>query len=70
MSWASSGREGLDLATRWTAPDPTNYAYKAIQMYRNYDGQNSSFGDMSVQASGPNPDYVSAFARNDPPTMR
>ena len=56
------GREGLDLATRWSAPDPTNYTYKAIQMYRNYDGNKSSFGDMSVLASGPNPDNVSVFA--------
>ena len=55
------GREGLDLATRWSAPDPTSYAYKAIQMYRNYDGNKSVFGDVSVLASGPNPDDVSVF---------
>jgi hypothetical protein len=56
------GREGLDMATRWSAPDPTNYTYKAIQMYRNYDGNKSSFGDVSVLAGGPNPDIVSVFA--------
>ena len=56
------GREGLDLATRWTTPDATTPTYKAIKMYRNYDGAKSTFGDISVSASGPNPDVVSAFA--------
>ncbi|MBI2681146.1 MAG: cellulase [Candidatus Solibacter usitatus] len=56
------GREGLDLATRWTTPDPATPTYKAIQMYRNYDGVKSTFGDTSVLASAPNPDNVAAFA--------
>jgi len=56
------GREGLDLATRWTTPDPSTPTYKAIQMYRNYDGLKSTFGDTSVLASAPNPDNLSAFA--------
>ncbi len=56
------GREGLDLATRWTTPDASTPTYKAIQMYRNYDGAKSTFGDTSVLASAPNPDNVAAFA--------
>jgi len=56
------GGEGLDLATRWTTPDPATPTFKAIQMYRNYDGAKSAFGDTSVSASVPNPDNVSAFA--------
>ena len=56
------GREGLDLAARWTTPDPSTPTYKAIKMYRNYDGAKSAFGDTSVSASVPNPDNVSAFA--------
>jgi hypothetical protein len=56
------GREGLDLATRWTSPDPSTPTFKAIQMYRNYDGAKSAFGDTSVSAMVPNPDNVSAFA--------
>ena len=32
-----------------------------MKMYRNYDGQRSTFGDMSVKTSTPNPDTVSAF---------
>ena len=56
------GREGLDLATRWTTPDPSTPTYKAIKMYRNYDGNKSTFGDTSVSATVPNPDNLSAFA--------
>ena len=63
------GREGLDLATRWTVAKNTNTSPAtyyvtnlASQIYRNYDGSNSTFGDTSVSASVPNPDSVSAFA--------
>lgn len=56
------GREGVDLATRWTTPDASTVTYKAIQMYRNYDGSKSTFGDVSVSAGGPNPDNVAVFA--------
>ena len=56
------GREGLDLATRWTTPAATSPTYKAIKMYRNYDGAGSGFGETSVSAVAPNPDQLSAFA--------
>jgi hypothetical protein len=56
------GREGLDLATRWTTPDPSTPTYKAMKLYRNYDGNKSTFGDTSVQAAVPNPDNLAAFA--------
>jgi hypothetical protein len=56
------GREGLDLATRWTTPDASTPTYKAMKLYRNYDGSQSGFGDISVSATGPNPDNVSTFA--------
>ncbi|MEY2427497.1 MAG: hypothetical protein QOJ40_382 [Verrucomicrobiota bacterium] len=56
------GREGLDLATRWTTPDPGTPTYKAMKLYRNYDGNKSCFGDTSVSATGPDPDNVSTFA--------
>ncbi|HEY8562272.1 MAG TPA: glycoside hydrolase family 44 protein [Pyrinomonadaceae bacterium] len=56
------GREGLDMATRWTTPDAATPTYKAMKMYRNYDGQNRGFGETSVSAVAPNPDNVSAFA--------
>jgi len=56
------GREGLDLATRWTTPASSTPAFKAIQMYRNYDGATSTFGDTSITATVANPDNLSAFA--------
>jgi hypothetical protein len=63
------GREGFDLATRWTVAkntntNPTIYypTYLASQIYRNYDGNHSTFGETSVAASVLNPDNLSAFA--------
>jgi len=56
------GREGLDMAARWTTPDASTPTYKAMKMYRNYDGNKSTFGDVSVAAAVPDPDRVSAFA--------
>ena len=56
------GREGLDIAARWTTPDASTPTYKAMKMYRNYDGNKSTFGDTSVSTTVPNPDNVSAFS--------
>jgi PKD repeat protein len=56
------GREGLDIANRWTTPAASTPTYKAIKMYRNYDGNRSTFGDTSVAATVASPDTVSAFA--------
>jgi hypothetical protein len=56
------GREGLDMATRWTTPKSDTPTYKAMKLYRNYDGKRLGFGETSVRASVPNPDNLSAFA--------
>ncbi len=56
------GREGLDMAARWATPATSTPTYKAMKMYRNYDGSKSTFGDVSVAATVPNPDAVAAFA--------
>jgi len=63
------GREGVDLATRWgvgkdtsTTPATYYFTYLASQIYRNYDGHDSTFGDTSVAAAVANPDTLSAFA--------
>ena len=56
------GREGLDMAARWMTPAATSPTYKAMKMYRNYDGNKSTFGETSVAATVPNPDVVAAFA--------
>lgn len=55
------GREGLDLATRWTTPATGTPTYNAMKMYRNYDGNKSTFGDNSILTSVPNPDNLAAF---------
>ncbi|HEX8834245.1 MAG TPA: glycoside hydrolase family 44 protein [Abditibacteriaceae bacterium] len=57
------GREGLDMANFWGGMDAGTPIFKAMQMYRNYDGAKSTFGDTSVRAlSTYNPDNLSAFA--------
>jgi hypothetical protein len=57
------GREGLDIGARWTTPATTTPTYKAMKMYRNYDGNKSGFGDTSVRAlSTSNADNLSVFA--------
>jgi hypothetical protein len=56
------GAQGLDLATRWGVPDPSGPAYQAMKIYRNYDGNQSTFGDVSVSDTVPNPDNLSSFA--------
>ncbi|MBY0522487.1 MAG: hypothetical protein K2R98_03780 [Gemmataceae bacterium] len=56
------GREGLDLANRWETPAVGTPTYLAMKMYRNYDGNDSTFGDTSVSTSAPNPDQVAAYS--------
>ncbi|HYK04962.1 MAG TPA: glycoside hydrolase family 44 protein [Thermoanaerobaculia bacterium] len=56
------GREGMDLATLWVTPATGSPMYNAVKMYRNYDGSMSTFGDISIRATAPNPDVVAAFA--------
>lgn len=56
------GREGLNIAVRWTAPGASTFEGSAFRIYRNYDSSGSKFGDTSVSASGPNPDEVAVFA--------
>ncbi|WP_237153445.1 glycoside hydrolase family 44 protein [Oryzibacter oryziterrae] len=56
------GREGLDIATRWTVPHTETPTFKAMQLYRNYDGNLHVFGETGVSAKVANPDELSAFA--------
>jgi hypothetical protein len=56
------GREGLDMAARWATPAASTPTYKAMKIYRNYDGNKSTFGDTSVAAATADPDAVAAFA--------
>ncbi len=56
------GREGLDLATRWTTPATGSPAYLAMKLYRNPDGTKRAFGETSVTCAAPDPDTLSSFA--------
>jgi hypothetical protein len=39
------GREDLDMAARWATPAASTPTYKAMKMYRNYDGNRSALWD-------------------------
>jgi hypothetical protein len=56
------GREGLDLATMWGEPKPTDPGAYAFRMYRNYDGAGSRFGDTSVSATSADQDRLAVYA--------
>jgi hypothetical protein len=59
------GREGVDLATLWAPPSPSQPGSFAFRMFRNYDGSGNvggRFGDVSVLATSDDPGVVSAFA--------
>jgi hypothetical protein len=53
------GKYGVYLATYW---GDGNYVDAAIKIYRNYDGDHSTFGDMSVSASMSNKVDSSIYA--------
>jgi hypothetical protein len=56
------GREGLDLATMWGEPQPTQPGAFAFRMYRNYDGAGGRFGDVSVSATSSDQGRLAVYA--------
>ena len=61
------GRERVYLASRWGAPSPANPNYQALKLYRNYDGNHSTFGTMSISAThNANPNLFSVYASLSP----
>ncbi len=56
------GREGVDMATLWEPPTPSQPGAFAFRMYRNYDGQGGQFGDTSVQATSANQGQLAIYA--------
>ncbi|HLJ50969.1 MAG TPA: glycoside hydrolase family 44 protein [Bryobacteraceae bacterium] len=56
------GREGLDLATLWGPPKPTDPGAFAFKIFRNYDGIGGAFGDTSVQASSADQAQLAVYA--------
>jgi hypothetical protein len=57
------GREGLDLGTLWGPPDPTSQipGLMAFEIYRNYDGNNSVFGDQALSSTSANQGQLSVY---------
>ncbi|MFE9750985.1 glycoside hydrolase family 44 protein [Saccharothrix saharensis] len=55
------GREGLDLATLWTAPEANQPVAHAFRMYRNYDGKGGRFGDIRVRAKSADQEKVAIY---------
>jgi hypothetical protein len=57
------GRERVYLASRWTAPTPTNPNYLALKLFTNYDGQHHAFATTSVSdTNNGDPDLFSSYA--------
>jgi Glycoside hydrolase family 44 len=56
------GREGLDMAARWTTPPVSSPTFQVMKLFRNYDGRRSTFGDTSVGVTVPDPDRLAVFA--------
>jgi len=56
------GRESLDLGTLWGTPAPTDPAAFAFQIFLNYDGLGSQFGETSIAATTTDADSLSVFA--------
>jgi phosphatidylinositol glycan class B len=60
------GRENLDMACVWTAPDSSSPAYQMLKLYRNYDGSSAGFSSVSAFASTPDPNFITAYAATNP----
>ena len=61
------GREGVDVATRWVAPDDGSLTEDAFLLYRNYDGAGGQVAGDSVRATSANVDLVGAYAQRGGP---
>ncbi len=54
---------GVFAANLWPNADvPGNYIYGAFDIFRNYDGNKSSWGDVAVSAENPSPEEASVYA--------
>ena len=55
-------REGVDLATRWTAPLVNGFNERAFRLFLNFDGAGSKVQGNSVKATTANIDQIGAYA--------
>jgi Glycoside hydrolase family 44 len=56
------GREGVDYATRWIAPDVGTLSEHAFRLYLDYDGNNSRVTGDSVPASSSDGEMIGVYA--------
>ncbi len=56
------GREGVDLATRWVAPEAGSLAEQAFRLYLDYDGAGGRVTGTSVRAASADHDAVGSYA--------
>ena len=59
------GREGVYLANYYTNPPLGSPGLNAFKMYRNYDGHDTTFGDVSVSAQSSASDKLAVYASED-----
>jgi len=54
----------LDLGTMWPTSDPSGQipGMMSFEMYRNYDGNKSTFGDQSLSATSANQGKLAVYA--------
>jgi Glycoside hydrolase family 44 len=57
------GREGLDLGTLWGPPDPATQVpgMMAFEVYRNYDGAGSTFGNEALPSTSGDQSKLSVY---------
>jgi hypothetical protein len=57
------GREGLDLGTMWPTEDPSAQipGMMAFEIYRNYDGNKSTFGNAALASTSTNQGALSVY---------
>jgi hypothetical protein len=59
------GREGLFAAAFWHLAQNESFIYGGLDMYRNYDGKDAHFGDISVVAGTDDVERTSIYASVD-----
>lgn len=60
------GREGVDVATRWVAPEPGSRTEDAFRLFLDYDGAGAAVVGTSVPAASSDVDAVGAYAVRAP----
>lgn len=65
------GAYGVDIATLWGINEEDDYAASAFELYRNYDGEGSTYGNTAVQVRTSDRKNVSVYAsiEDDDPSM-